>query len=157
MKILYHKPSDIVEFDIDRYWTSLNKYGKVDKEVIVKALEEMHYDPMHYSVLVELGVALLPDDKSAKAYYKDHKLGQQTFERLRRITGYLVGSLERWNDGKKAEEHDRVKHGLAGQYGPETKDELEVRRSIDVEVRQGLVELLDPLSGHRAMIVGNKM
>ena len=27
------------------------------------------------------------------------------FERLRRITGYLVGSLERWNDGKKAEEH----------------------------------------------------
>ncbi len=34
------------------------------------------------------------------------------FERLRRITGYLVGTLDRWNDGKKAEEHDRVKHGL---------------------------------------------
>ena len=34
------------------------------------------------------------------------------FERLRRITGYLVGSLERWNDGKKAEEHDRVKHNV---------------------------------------------
>lgn len=32
------------------------------------------------------------------------------FERLRRITGYLVGSLERWNDGKKAEEAARVKH-----------------------------------------------
>ena len=34
------------------------------------------------------------------------------FERLRRITGYLVGSLDRWNDGKKAEERDRVKHGV---------------------------------------------
>lgn len=32
------------------------------------------------------------------------------FERIRRITGYLVGTLERWNDAKQAEEHDRVKH-----------------------------------------------
>ena len=32
------------------------------------------------------------------------------FERIRRITGYLVGSLERFNDAKRAEEHDRVKH-----------------------------------------------
>lgn len=32
------------------------------------------------------------------------------FERIRRITGYLVGSLDRFNSGKKAEEHDRVKH-----------------------------------------------
>lgn len=33
------------------------------------------------------------------------------FHRLRRITGYLVGHLGRWNNGKRAEEHDRVKHG----------------------------------------------
>ena len=32
------------------------------------------------------------------------------FERIRRITGYLVGTLDRWNDAKKAEEKDRVKH-----------------------------------------------
>lgn len=32
------------------------------------------------------------------------------FERIRRITGYLVGTLERFNDAKRAEEHDRVKH-----------------------------------------------
>ena len=31
-------------------------------------------------------------------------------ERVRRITGYLVGSLDRWNDAKKSEEKDRVKH-----------------------------------------------
>ena len=33
------------------------------------------------------------------------------FERIRRITGYLVGTLDRFNDGKRAEERDRVKHG----------------------------------------------
>lgn len=32
------------------------------------------------------------------------------FNRIRRITGYLVGDLSRWNDGKKAEEKARVKH-----------------------------------------------
>jgi anaerobic ribonucleoside-triphosphate reductase len=32
------------------------------------------------------------------------------FERIRRITGYLVGTLDRWNNAKKAEERDRVKH-----------------------------------------------
>lgn len=35
---------------------------------------------------------------------------QQPFERLRRITGYLVGTLDRWNNAKRAEERDRVKH-----------------------------------------------
>lgn len=34
------------------------------------------------------------------------------FERIRRITGYLVGTLDRFNDAKSAEEHDRVKHGI---------------------------------------------
>lgn len=34
------------------------------------------------------------------------------FERIRRITGYLVGTLDRFNNAKKAEEHDRVKHSL---------------------------------------------
>ncbi len=32
------------------------------------------------------------------------------FERIRRITGYLVGTKERFNDAKQAEEKDRVKH-----------------------------------------------
>lgn len=35
------------------------------------------------------------------------------FERIRRITGYLVGTLDRFNNGKRAEEHDRVKHDAA--------------------------------------------
>ena len=36
----------------------------------------------------------------------------QPFERIRRITGYLVGTLDRFNNAKRAEEHDRVKHGM---------------------------------------------
>lgn len=35
-----------------------------------------------------------------------------SFERIRRITGYLVGTMEKWNNAKRSEEHDRVKHGL---------------------------------------------
>ena len=34
------------------------------------------------------------------------------FERIRRITGYLVGTTDRFNDAKQAEEHDRVKHTI---------------------------------------------
>ena len=36
------------------------------------------------------------------------------FERIRRITGYLVGTTDRFNDAKRAEVRDRVKHGLIG-------------------------------------------
>lgn len=36
-----------------------------------------------------------------------------SFERIRRITGYLVGTLDRFNNAKRSEEHDRVKHNLA--------------------------------------------
>ncbi len=38
--------------------------------------------------------------------------GNPGFERIRRITGYLVGTLDRFNDAKKAEEKDRVKHRI---------------------------------------------
>ena len=36
------------------------------------------------------------------------------FDRIRRITGYLVGTVERFNNGKRAEERDRVKHSTEG-------------------------------------------
>lgn len=35
---------------------------------------------------------------------------REDFERIRRITGYLVGTLDRFNDAKRAEESQRVKH-----------------------------------------------
>jgi anaerobic ribonucleoside-triphosphate reductase len=36
----------------------------------------------------------------------------EKFERIRRITGYLVGTTDRWNDAKQSEEHERVKHNV---------------------------------------------
>ena len=35
------------------------------------------------------------------------------FERIRRITGYLVGTMDQWNNAKAAEEADRVKHSVS--------------------------------------------
>ena len=43
--------------------------------------------------------------------YKPH-ITPKNYERIRRITGYLVGTLDRFNNGKRAEEHDRVKHSV---------------------------------------------
>lgn len=41
------------------------------------------------------------------------KLSEVPFERIRRITGYLVGTMDRWNDAKTSEEADRVKHSTS--------------------------------------------
>lgn len=41
---------------------------------------------------------------------------ERKFERIRRITGYLVGTVDRWNNGKRAELADRVKHGLSAAH-----------------------------------------
>ena len=52
---------------------------------------------------------------TAKEKSRQEKLGQGVgFERIRRITGYLVGTMDKWNDAKRAEERGRVKHGLGG-------------------------------------------
>ncbi len=42
----------------------------------------------------------------------NYETASEPFERIRRITGYLVGTLDRFNDAKRAEEEDRVKHSL---------------------------------------------
>ena len=42
----------------------------------------------------------------------DYQYDTVPFDRIRRITGYLVGNMTRWNDAKRAAEADRVKHGI---------------------------------------------
>ena len=42
--------------------------------------------------------------------------GTPQFERIRRITGYLVGTMDHWNDAKTSEEKDRVKHGIGEEF-----------------------------------------
>lgn len=61
--------------------------------------------------LTELVITLCPDGKVDVEY----KCQGRKFERIRRITGYLVGTTDRWNDAKQAEERERVKH-TGGDY-----------------------------------------
>lgn len=53
-------------------------------------------------------------DITVDGEYVDVKttFSEQPFVRLRRITGYLTTTLDRWCNGKRAEERDRVKHSL---------------------------------------------
>lgn len=79
-----------------------------------------------------------PVDSCRKCGYKGAGLeecpmcGSKDIEKLRRITGYLVGTLERWNNGKKSEESDRVKHGTPfnenGVYTQEEKSIIEEKK-----------------------------
>lgn len=50
------------------------------------------------------------DDCDIKLWY--HTKKRIPFDRIRRITGYLVGTLDRFNDAKREEEANRLKHGI---------------------------------------------
>ncbi len=57
------------------------------------------------------GYSGIIDDVCPKCGRKEGE-GGIGFDRIRRVTGYLVGTLDRFNDAKRAEEKDRVKHGV---------------------------------------------
>ena len=52
-------------------------------------------------------------DNVCPSCHADERTGAVKFERIRRITGYLVGTLDRFNDAKRAEEAHRVKHSIS--------------------------------------------
>lgn len=71
--------------------------------------EQMAYvdylEAKYHRKLESLDVQL--DGEFADLHYK---FAEVPFERIRRITGYLVGTMDHWNDAKTAEEADRTKH-----------------------------------------------
>ena len=115
-KIIYRSQNDAENFDMKRFLKSLNKYAKISEKEAKEALADFEqYETMHVSCLVEVGMKLIEEkkgEKVAKEYFDENSeyFDEGKFERLRRITGYLVGTLDRWNDAKKAEEKARVKH-----------------------------------------------
>ena len=115
-KIIYNKPEEIKNFDLKRFEKSISRYAKVSEKEVKSALADFdQYETMHVSCLVEVGLRLISEksgEKAAREYFNNHSnwFDEGKFERLRRITGYLVGTLDRWNDAKKAEESARVKH-----------------------------------------------
>lgn len=74
-----------------------------DKEIqaYIKYLEDKFSD----ETLKSLSITIDGEDVNL-----DYVFQPQNFERIRRITGYLVGTLDRFNDAKATEERDRVKH-----------------------------------------------
>lgn len=113
--ILFNKPSETEKFDKEKFLNSLRQFGEFDSKIVDEGLKELSQFPeLHYSRLIELGIKSLKNDEDAKKYFERYKIEEsESFERLRRITGYLVGSLDRWNDGKRAEEAARVKHTIS--------------------------------------------
>ena len=51
-------------------------------------------------------------DNECPLCHRKEEEGSVGFERIRRITGYLVGTMDQWNTAKSAEERDRVKHNV---------------------------------------------
>lgn len=88
-----------------------------DVEVTVEGFDDMAADEIvRYIDYVQSRVQdpvtaldIRPADRQGKV---ELRYAQKTvkFERIRRITGYLVGTIDRWNNAKKAEERERVKH-----------------------------------------------
>ena len=117
-KIIYRNQNEIENFDLKRFEKSIARFAKVSEKDVKAALAEFdQYETMHVSCLVEVAMKLIGEkagDKAMKEYFDEHAewFEEGKFERLRRITGYLVGTLDRWNDAKKAEEKSRVKHSV---------------------------------------------
>ena len=86
---------------------SINVTGGVisdeERDAYVRYITEKHCDKK----ITGIDISLDGDYVDLKYHFVP-----KDFERIRRITGYLVGTLDNWNNGKRAEEHDRVKHDV---------------------------------------------
>ena len=78
---------------------------------IIEAAIEMMQEEEHGRRVVEITVVSAgTEDKDE--YRITPVFEKVPFQRLRRITGYLVGTTDRWNNAKLAELNDRVNHGV---------------------------------------------
>ena len=95
-----------VTFKSDFTVTDNQKKKYID--YVTNKVKEDGGDP---AAITEISLKNVQGDKdNVDVEYVTH---QPKFERIRRITGYLVGTMDKWNDGKRAEESERVKHSLS--------------------------------------------
>lgn len=86
----------------------------IDK--ISVAYDDKDFSHQEIEVYVEIAKSKIENLSSIKLRLEGDKVAVDytaqgvPFERIRRITGYLVGTLDRWNNSKRAEESERVKH-----------------------------------------------
>ena len=96
-------------------------WGSLEMRVLVADAETGNQFPMRCWNISESIIRICPFFRGLnKSQLEEEDIGMNDkrpgegvfFERIRRITGYLVGAMNRWNDAKKAEEKDRVKHDV---------------------------------------------
>ncbi len=84
-------------------------------EAIVRCMKEQHigYGSINHPVDRDpiCGYSGIIEGHVCPKCGRDERESEYHFEKIRRITGYLVGTVDRFNNAKAAEEHDRVKHG----------------------------------------------
>jgi len=94
-------------------------------DTIVRAMQKygIGYGSINHPVdrCIECSYQGIIDNECPKCGNHD----ESKIERIRRITGYLVGSLNRWNTSKQSEEHDRVKHQVSSVNGKKKSTLLE--------------------------------
>lgn len=96
MKIIY----------ADGVKVTLHRLKHLKPAEIMHAVNYVRANIKPYEKLTELDIKLCPTG----GYDLIWTAHGEKFERIRRITGYLTGNLDTWNDAKRAEESERVKH-----------------------------------------------
>lgn len=79
---------------------------RIFSEKEISAYVDLTIEKLKPMTLTELYVKLTDGDETVDITYTT----EDKFERIRRITGYLTGDLNSWNDAKRSEERERVKH-----------------------------------------------
>lgn len=79
--------------------------GVLEQKEIDAYIERTH--ELYGDKVLSINIDVIDNDNVNITYTMKNEL---PFERIRRITGYLVGTLDKWNNAKRAEERDRVKH-----------------------------------------------
>ena len=85
-----------------------------ESEIQERIVSAMQYN--EYKWQKEQGIEITQNfraDGLHRILYKCPHCGSTNIDKLQRITGYLVGTMDHWNNAKRAEESDRVKHGMA--------------------------------------------
>lgn len=77
----------------------------IPQEIVDKAIEMMEREEGRAVVEISIRRTGAPEEYGIVPVF-----AKVPFQRIRRITGYLVGDMNRFNNGKRAEVHDRVTH-----------------------------------------------
>ena len=86
---------------------TIHNPDNIPEEIVQAAIDMMEQEEGRKVVEISIRRTGNPDEFGITPVFE-----RVPFQRIRRITGYLVGDLGRFNDAKRSEVMDRVKHGM---------------------------------------------